>query len=208
MFTGIVEETGIVSKREPHGDGIRFTIRARKVLRGLGVDNSICVNGTCLTVVGRTVSGFSVEAVRETLRKTTLGAARVGSTVNLERPVPLGGRLGGHLVQGHIDATGTVARRHDLEASWMFSIRFPSRFRRYLIPVGSIAVDGVSLTVAALHRSTFEVAIIPYTMEHTIFGTYRAGTRVNLEFDMVGKYVESLLGASRGQIATIPAEIA
>jgi len=197
MFTGIVEEVGRVNSLRVHGDGLQFEIGARKVIPGLGVDNSIAVNGTCLTVVGRKGRTFSVEAVKETLKKTSLGDLRVGSAVNLERPVSLEQRLGGHLVQGHVDATGSVLVRKTLRASWMFTIRFPLRFRKYLIPVGSIAVDGVSLTVANLKKDRFEVAIIPYTFENTIFGEYRAGSKVNLEFDLVGKYIESLMPGNR-----------
>jgi riboflavin synthase len=117
----------------------------------------------------------------------------VGSSVNLERAVSLNQRLGGHLVQGHVDITGTVLKRTVLKTSWMFAIRFPKKFRKYLIPVGSISVDGVSLTVARLHADYFEVAIIPYTYNQTIFHEYKAGSIVNLEFDLIGKYIESLL---------------
>jgi riboflavin synthase len=131
--------------------------------------------------------------VKETLSKTSLGGLHVGSSVNLERAVSLNQRLGGHLVQGHVDTTGTVLKRAVLKASWMFAIRFPKKFRKYLIPVGSISVDGVSLTVARLHADYFEVAIIPYTYEQTIFHEYKASSIVNLEFDLIGKYIESLL---------------
>jgi len=193
MFTGIVEEVGRVKSLRKHGDGLQCEIAAKRVLSGLGVDNSIAVNGTCLTVVGRKKGSFEVEAVKETLKKTSLGLLRAGSSVNLERPVSLAQRLGGHLVQGHVDATGAVLKRKTLQASWMFTIGFPARFRKYLIPVGSISVDGVSLTVAGLKKDSFEVAIIPYTFVNTVFGQYKAGSKVNLEFDLVGKYIESLL---------------
>ena len=193
MFTGIVEEIGRVHSIRGHGDGIQFEIAARRTLPGLKIDNSIAVNGTCLTVVGRRGKTFAVEAVRETLLKTSLGGLSVGSSVNLERPVSLSQRLGGHLVQGHVDTTGIVAKRQTLKASWMFTIRFPQKFRKYLVPVGSISVDGVSLTVARLKRREFEVAIIPYTFDNTLFGKYAAGSKVNLEFDLIGKYIESLM---------------
>ncbi|HTR80705.1 MAG TPA: riboflavin synthase [Bacteroidota bacterium] len=193
MFTGIVEEIGRVRSVHVQGDGRRFEIEARKILSGLKVDNSVAVNGTCLTVVRRATKIFALDAVKETLLKTNLGSLRPGSMVNLERPVSLRQTLGGHLVQGHVDATGIVLRRKALLSSWMFTIQFSIKFRKYLIPVGSIAVDGVSLTVARLHRDTFEVAIIPYTFENTIFARYKAGSKVNLEFDIVGKYIESLL---------------
>lgn len=196
MFTGIVEEMGKVKSMTARGDGLRFVFQARAVMKGLRSDNSISVNGTCLTVVSRTATTFAVDAIKETLTKTSLGALQAGSYVNLERPVSLQQRLGGHLVQGHVDTAGTIVRKTDLESSWMFRIRFDKKFRKYLIPVGSITVDGVSLTVARLHAQEFEVAIIPYTMEHTIFRTYLPGSRVNLEFDLIGKYIESLLGQS------------
>ena len=180
MFTGIVEEIGKVKSMTARGDGLRFVFNARTVMKGLRRDNSIAVNGTCLTVVSRTATTFAVDAIKETLTKTSLGALRAGLFVNLERPVSLQQRLGGHLVQGHVDTTGTIVKKSDLEASWMYRIRFDKKFRKYLIPVGSITVDGVSLTVARLYAQEFEVAIIPYTMEHTIFHTYLPGSRVNL----------------------------
>lgn len=193
MFTGIVEEIGNVKAIRVRGDGMRIEIVAKKVVRGLKVDNSVSVNGTCLTVVSRTRGSFSLDAVKETLRKTSLGGLRSGSEVNLERAVTLHQRLGGHLVQGHVDTPGTVLKRTNLKTSWMYTIGFPKRFRKYLIPVGSIAVDGVSLTVARLFADRFVVAIIPFTFENTIFHEYSAGSKVNLEFDIVGKYIESLL---------------
>ncbi len=193
MFTGIIEEIGKVKAIRVRGDGMRIEIGAKKVLTGLGVDNSISVNGTCLTVVSRRRGSFSFDVVKETLRKTSLGGLRNGSKVNLERAVTLHQRLGGHLVQGHIDVPGTILKRTNLKTSWMYTISFPKRFRKYLIPVGSIAVDGVSLTVARLFANRFEVAIIPFTFENTIFHEYSAGSKVNLEFDIVGKYIESLV---------------
>jgi riboflavin synthase len=193
MFTGIVEEVGRVCSVRKRDDGIQFDIHAKKISSGLKVDNSIAVNGTCLTVVRRKQGVLTFDAVKETLSKTSLRGLHVGSSVNLERAVSLDQRLGGHLVQGHVDTTGTVIKRTVLKASWMFAIRFPKKFRKYLIPVGSISVDGVSLTVARLHADYFEVAIIPYTYEQTIFHEYKAGSKVNLEFDLIGKYIESLL---------------
>ncbi|MGA7159562.1 MAG: riboflavin synthase [Bacteroidota bacterium] len=193
MFTGIIEEVGKVCTVRKKDDGIQLEIEARTILAGLKVDNSIAVNGTCLTIVRRKQNVFAVDAVKETLSKTGLRALQIGSSVNLERAVSLNQRLGGHLVQGHVDTTGTVLKCTALKASWMFTIRFPKKFRKYVIPVGSISVDGVSLTVARLHADRFEVAIIPYTYEHTIFHDYKAGSSVNLEFDLVGKYIESLL---------------
>jgi riboflavin synthase len=193
MFTGIIEETGIVTLVSPRGDGIDFAITAALVTRDLGIDNSIAVNGTCLTVTQKYKGRFLVHAVHETLTKTNLGALRTDMRVNLERAVSLQQRLGGHLVQGHVDCIGTVKKIEQLETSWLITIAFPKRYRKYLIPVGSIAVDGVSLTVARCAPSTFTVAIIPFTMDNTIFGSYAVGTQVNLEFDLVGKYIENLM---------------
>lgn len=193
MFTGIIEEVGKIHSIKKFGDGIEFTVRANKVLRALTVDNSICINGVCLTVVKRNKSDFTVQAVKETLTKTNLGELTKDDVVNLERSVTLQDRLGGHLVQGHIDATGTVVGVETLESSWMYTISFPKKYRKNLISVGSISVDGTSLTVAQLQRQQFTVAIIPYTYEHTIFKHYKQGSIVNLEFDIIGKYIESIV---------------
>ncbi len=193
MFTGIIEEVGKIHSIKKFGDGIEIIISARKVLSDLNIDNSICVNGVCLTVVRRTKTNFTIQAVKETLTKTNLGELKKESVVNLERSVTLQDRLGGHLVQGHVDTTGTITKIVTLKTSWMYTISFPKKFRKYLISVGSITVDGTSLTVATLERSKFTVAIIPYTFEQTVFNQYKKGNHVNLEFDMVGKYLESLV---------------
>lgn len=193
MFTGIVEETGTIKKLTKFGDGLEITIAAKRVLTGLKIDNSICVNGVCLTVVHRSSATFTIQAVKETLSKTNLGELKKGSAVNLERSVRLQDRLGGHLVQGHVDTTGIVKQIVTLKSSWMYTIAFPKKYRRYLITVGSVTVDGTSLTVASLHRAEFTVAIIPYTFDNTVFGNYKKGDRVNLEFDIIGKYLESLV---------------
>ncbi|MFA6467525.1 MAG: riboflavin synthase [Bacteroidota bacterium] len=193
MFTGIIEETGTVATLKKLGDGLQIEIAATKVTKGLKIDNSVCVNGVCLTVVRRSKDRFMIQAVKETLSKTNIGTLKSGSVVNLERSVKLQDRLGGHIVQGHVDTTGTITKIVDLQSSWMFTISFPKKFRKYLISVGSVAVDGTSLTVARLRESDFDVAIIPYTHEHTVFGNYRRGSSVNLEFDIIGKYLESLV---------------
>ncbi len=193
MFTGIVEEIGTVRLITIHGDGINIEISAKKVLKDLNVDNSICVNGVCLTVVRRKQRSFLIQAVKETLSKTNLSQLTHGSKVNLERSVTLSDRLGGHLVQGHVDTVGTISMVVKLKSSWMYHIKFPKEFRKYLIPVGSITVDGTSLTVARLSKDVMQIAIIPYTYEHTVFHQYTKWTKVNLEFDIIGKYLESLL---------------
>ncbi|HLP17539.1 MAG TPA: riboflavin synthase [Bacteroidota bacterium] len=193
MFTGIIEETGTVADAATLGDGIDFSFTADIVTRGLGVDNSIAINGTCLTVTKKKGATFRVHAMHETLTKTNLGQLKKGMKVNLERAVSLEQRLGGHLVQGHVDGVGTVTKIETLETSSLYTISIDKKFRKYLIPVGSVAVDGVSLTVARLGAASFTVAIIPYTLEHTIFNTYTKGTNVNIEFDLIGKYIESLM---------------
>lgn len=194
MFTGIVEEVGTIRNIKKMKDGLEFTIAAKKSLKGLGIDSSISVNGVCLTVVRRTTAVFVVQVIKETLLKSNLGTLTKDSRVNLERSVRLSDRLSGHIVQGHVDTTGTVTRIEVLGSSWMYTIRFAPEFRKYLISVGSISVDGTSLTVARLtKKNEFTVAIIPFTYDHTVFHTYRVSSKVNLEFDVIGKYIESIM---------------
>jgi riboflavin synthase len=197
MFTGLVEEEGRVERIDKRRGSLVFTIRAKKTVRNLKIDESVAINGTCLTVIGSTRTTFRVQAVEETLRKTNLGALEVGDRVNLERPLLPNERLGGHFVLGHVDGLGTVTKVRARKSSWVFWIKVPRRLARYLIPVGSIAVDGVSLTVASLKGNEFAVSIIPHTMKVTTFKNLAAGDRVNLEFDVLGKYVERLLKAGR-----------
>ncbi len=193
MFTGIVEEVGKIISIKRIGDGLEFVIGAKKILRDTVIDNSICVNGVCLTVVRKRERDFTVQAVKETLHKTNLGELQTGGAVNLERSVRLNDRLGGHLVQGHVDATGIVKKIETLKSSWMYTIEFPKKYRKYLIYVGSISVDGTSLTVARLSGNTMTIAIIPFTYRNTLFQFYKKETRVNLEFDVIGKYIESIV---------------
>ena len=190
MFTGIIEEVGRVEAVTPLAGGRRFRIGA-SFSGALDVDESVAVGGVCLTVVARDGEAFEATAIEETLSKTILGELAAGDGVNLERAVPLGGRLDGHLVQGHVDATGTVERVDALADSHVVWIRYPEAFAPYLIPRGSIAIDGVSLTVARLDEppGTFAVALIPHTWAHTTAPRWTPGARVNLEFDLVGKYV-------------------
>jgi riboflavin synthase len=195
MFTGLVEEEGRIDRIDRRRGSLIFTIRGRRSVRNLKIDESVAINGTCLTVIGSTRTTFRVQAVEETLRKTTLSALQVGDRVNLERPLLPNERLGGHFVLGHVDGVGIVTRVRARKSSWIFWIRVPKRLARYLIPVGSIAVNGVSLTVASLKGSEFAVSIIPHTMKVTTFKDMAVGNKVNLEFDMLGKYVERLLKA-------------
>jgi riboflavin synthase len=193
VFTGIIHEVGHVASAAREGGGVRLSIEAPLVCAELKVDDSIAVNGVCQTVVGREGSRFEVQAVEETLRKTTLGDLETGSQVNLELPVRLSDRLGGHLVQGHIDGIGRVVSVEKEVSSWLITVEFSKEHEKYVIPVGSIALDGISLTVARTSGNRFTVAIIPHTLERTTISDARPGTRVNLEFDLVGKYVEKLV---------------
>lgn len=194
MFTGIIEEIGIVKGVRGSSDGARrFRLGCRTVLEDLSIGDSLSVNGVCLTIVERLKSEVDVEAVEETIKKTTLGALKIGDPVNLERAAAMNSRIGGHLVQGHVDATGKVLSIEKLPMSRMFRFRIPRPLMKYLIPVGSVAINGVSLTVAEKMSDSFKVAIIPHTFENTVFKFLRVGSPVNVEIDMMAKYVESLL---------------
>ena len=188
MFTGIIEAVGRAEAVTELEGGRRLRLAA-PFASELRVDESVAVNGTCLTVIAHDDGAFEAIAVEETLAKTSLGDLAEGTGVNLERAMQLGGRLDGHLVQGHVDATGTVESVEALDDSWLVRVAYPERFRPYLIPVGSVALDGISLTVARLDDGALTVAIIPHTWEHTTVRDWRPGRRVNLEFDLVGKYV-------------------
>ena len=197
MFTGLVEETGTIERLSHRSGSVVFSIRGRKTGRSLGIKDSIAVDGVCLTVIRRRGMTFDVQAVEETLTKTSLGKRRKGDTVNLERPLSAKDRLGGHFVLGHVDTTGTVESIRARKSSWMFWIRVPKRFAKLLIPVGSVAIDGVSLTIAQLRGTLMGISIIPHTWEVTTFKEYRVGRTVNVEFDVLGKYVEQLVKAYR-----------
>jgi riboflavin synthase len=203
MFTGIIREVGRIQAVTNSG-GIRLTIEAPQSTADLNVNDSISVNGVCQTVVECSGHAFSVHAVEETLRKTTLGELKAGDPVNLELPLRLSDRLGGHLVQGHVDGIGVVHSVLPEHSSHLISIELNKEFMRYVIPVGSIAIDGVSLTVARVSENRVTVAIIPHTMENTSFGRLKSGSRVNVELDLVGKYLERLLEpeGSRGTTVT------
>jgi riboflavin synthase len=196
MFTGIIEEVGRVEKVAPAGGGARVEISARRVLEGAREGDSIATDGACLTIVRLTGSGFEADCSAETLRRTTLGGWRAGASVNLERAMALGDRLGGHLVQGHVEGTGRLVARRPEGESVMIRFAYPPELGRYIVLKGSIAVAGISLTVASLDDDSFEVAVIPVTLEWTTLGRMAEGTPVNLETDMIAKYVERLLRAS------------
>lgn len=193
MFTGLVEEVGVVDRLKKQNGSVIFTIRSKKTSRNLKINDSIAINGACLTVIRWARGTFQVQAVEETLKKTNLGNLMEGDPINLELPLLPGERLGGHFVMGHVDGIGKVTKIQSRKSSWMFWIKVPKRFARYLIPVGSVAINGVSLTVAALKGNEFAVSIIPHTMSVTTFRYLKENDKVNIEFDMLGKYVERLL---------------
>jgi riboflavin synthase len=198
MFTGIVEELGRVRSVVSDAGGARIEIDAATVLDDATIGASIAVNGCCLTVVELGDGYWAADAVVETLARSNLGDLEPGDRVNLERPVRLADRLGGHLVQGHVDATGTVrAREPQADTSERFRFDAPDEVLRYVVHKGSITVDGVSLTVAAVRDDGFDVAVIPHTLAVTTLGVRVAGARVNLEVDLVAKYVERLFVSDR-----------
>lgn len=192
MFTGIVEEIGVVAAA-----GARMKIKCRTVLADAREGSSIAVNGVCLTADKIEPDGFWCDLSPETLARTNLGALSDGSRVNLERPAAIGDRLSGHIVQGHVDGTAEFVALDSLpDGNWWLKIRVPRALDRYMIHKGSVTLDGVSLTIAALEDCVVGVAIIPHTHAHTILGSYRSGTRINVEVDVIGKYVEKLIGSS------------
>jgi riboflavin synthase len=199
VFTGIVEEVGTVVVREDQADAARLQIRARKVLEDVALGDSIAVNGVCLTVTGVDHDVWSTDVMAETLRRSSLGKAEAGASVNLERAVTPHTRLGGHLMQGHVDGVGTLVSRDPSEHWEVVRIALPPALARYVVEKGSIAVDGVSLTVSAvspadLPEPWFEVSLIPTTLRETTLGARTPGDPVNLEVDVIAKYVERLLG--------------
>ncbi len=198
MFTGIVEELGEVAAIETLGDASRFRLRGPLVTEGAGHGDSIAVNGVCLTVVEFGDGEFTADVMDETLKRSSLGALEVGSRVNLERPMAVGGRLGGHIVQGHVDGTGTVLARTPSENWEIVKIALPADLSRYVVEKGSITVDGVSLTVVEAAADYFTISLIPTTLALTTLGIKQPGDPVNLEVDVIAKYVERLLGASHG----------
>ena len=198
MFTGIVEELGTVTAFERRGDTARLAVAASTVREGSDVGASVAINGVCLTVVDRPADGLAFDVGPETLHRAALNALRTGRRVNLERALRLGGALGGHLVLGHVDGVGTVERVERVESTSRVRIALPDRsLAPLLIPQGSVAVDGVSLTVAALEVTTFEVMVIPHTLAATTLGALLEGAAVNLEMDVIGKYLQRSL-ALRG----------
>lgn len=204
MFTGIVEETGTVAAITPRPGGTTLSLQAREVLEGVKIGDSIAVNGACLTVVSSDQSTFDVELAPETLRKTALGQVQEGDAVNLERSLAANGRLGGHVVQGHVDATGEVVALQPDGEGVIATFRVPAPLMKYVVPKGYIAIDGMSLTVVDTGPDWLTVSFIAHTRAITVARDYAPGRRVNLEVDILGKYVEKLL-ASRADVPALPA---
>ena len=192
MFTGIIETLGKVEKLEKDGGNLHLTM-VSDIAPELKIDQSVSHNGVCLTVVSLKGDSYTVTAIEETLDKTNLGELELGDVVNLERAMVLGARLDGHIVQGHVDQTAVCTSIEAKDGSWVYTFEYDPKLNNVTIEKGSITVDGVSLTVVDSQKNSFSVAIIPYTHEHTRFHTYKVGTTVNLEFDVVGKYVSRLL---------------
>jgi len=193
MFSGIVEETAIVTRLEKDQENLHISLTCSFV-NELGIDQSISHDGVCLTVVKKTGEDYTVTAIQETLLKTNLGQWRVGSKVNVERSVKADGRLDGHMVQGHVDMTAVCTEVSEVEGSWYYSFEFEPQVEEHItVEKGSVSVNGVSLTVVNSREKTFQVAIIPYTYEVTNFHEFRPGTIVNIEFDIIGKYIARIL---------------
>ncbi len=200
MFTGLIEEVGSVKSVNTFGGGIKLTIEAKNILNDIKTGDSININGTCQTVVSFDEKSFTVEAVEETLKKTNLGFLKSGSKVNLESSLTLNKKLGGHFVLGHVDSTGKISSVEKLSSSILLSISYPVKFSNYVINVGAITVNGVSLTIARFNKNAFTVSVIPHTWQETNLQFLKVGDEVNLEFDILGKYVAKILGKEESGI--------
>lgn len=194
MFTGIVEEVGRVRSMNRRGTAMELEIGCRKVLKDVRIGDSIAVNGVCLTVIRFSDESFSADVMPETMNRTNLGELRIGSPVNLERALAAGDRFGGHFVQGHVDGTGVIEARTPYENAVLFRIGVPERLTRWMVEKGSVALNGISLTLVEVGTRHFTVSVIPHTLEATQLKTAQAGDRVNIECDMIAKYTAKLLG--------------
>ncbi len=196
MFTGIIETLGVVTNVQNENDNLHLTIKS-SLAPELKIDQSVSHNGICLTVVQVNTDEYTVTAIRETIEKTNIGDWQTGDSINLERGMQLGARLDGHIVQGHVDQTAVCTAIAEANGSWYFTFEYDPAGGNVTIDKGSITVNGVSLTVVDSREDAFSVAIIPYTFEHTNFNAFEIGTKVNLEFDVIGKYVSKLYGQRR-----------
>ena len=192
MFTGIIEDMGRIVSITPQGSNLSFEIQSR-LSPELKVDQSVAHNGVCLTVVSVAGNSYTVTAIAETLQKTNLGKLTEGASVNLERCMPANGRFDGHFVQGHVDETGFCTGRQELNGSWLFDFEYSPESKNMTVEKGSITINGISLTCFSSAANSFRVAIIPYTYEHTSFGFLQPGHEVNLEFDVIGKYLQKII---------------
>lgn len=193
MFTGIVEEIGLVKEIIPGNKSIKLTIKCEKIMDDVKVGDSIAVNGICLTVTSLDNGAFTADVMPQTMRKTNLGNLRTGEKVNLERALRPVDRMGGHIVSGHIDGTGVILSKEEEDNAIWLEISAPSDILKYIVVRGSVALDGVSLTVAYVDEKSFKVSLIPHTASVTILGSKKPGDRINIECDMLGKYVEKLM---------------
>lgn len=194
MFTGLIEELGKVQSLTGAGESYRLTVGAKKVLQDLAIGDSVAVNGACLTVVAKTDNAFTVDVMPETARHTVIGALHVGEGVNLERTLRFGDRLEGHLVAGHVEGVGRILHRQEDGNAVVFRIGCEKSLTHYIIEKGSVAVDGISLTVTAVEENSFSVSVIPHTAAVTTLGFKRVGDKVNVETDLIGKYIEKFVG--------------
>jgi len=197
MFTGLIEEIGTINRIDHISGGFRISVTAQKILDDLAVDHSVALNGVCLTTVTLGDNGFSAEAVGETLEKSTLSHLRTGDPVNLERAMRLSDRLGGHLVQGHVNGIGKIFRFQQRGNNWFLEVDLPGELTRYIIPEGSIALDGISLTVARMDGTRVGVSVIPHTYQNTVLKFRKAGDAMNVETDFFARYIENFLRNNR-----------
>lgn len=197
IFTGIIEELGTINRIERGSNSSRINVRAEKVLGDVRIGDSIAINGVCLTVTEFSQEHFTADVMAETLEKTNLRTLQSGQRVNLERAVRLGDRMGGHLVQGHVDGVGTIVEQQKLDIATLFRVKAPEEVMAYVVKKGSIAIDGISLTVVDAAADSFTVSLIPHTAAMTTLGFKKPGDTVNLESDIIGRYVEKLMGSKK-----------
>ena len=193
MFTGIIEEVGIINKIADKPSGLEFNVSAKKIMDDLKIGDSIAVNGVCLTVVKNTANSFSLDLVRETLEKSNLGDMVKGDSVNLERALKVNGRFGGHIIQGHVETLGVILDKRQQNDNVVLSVGLNPEWMRFCIPKGSIALDGISLTISRIEANMVDVSLIPYTLQHTTLGAKSKSDTLNIETDIIGKYVNNLL---------------
>jgi riboflavin synthase len=200
MFTGIIQEIGKVKSLIKKGSNLTMSISSEKIIKKLEIGSSISINGACQTVIELGPDYFSVDTIEESLQRTNLGELKIGSSVNLEPPLTPSSLLDGHLVQGHVDCVGIINKIAPGAGSTVFVISFPEEYKKYVVEKGSIAIDGISLTVVETSSNTFEVAIIPHTLENTILNDKKINNKVNLEFDIIAKYIERMTQPDKSKI--------